>query len=528
MTQFGTERVAVSALLLLSLLVAALVTLGSQLTIRIVPDWRPLFLPGACFLVAIEAGLVRYRMLRGMHIVPGAFRYLAAELFSLAVLMRVVASLGLGASRFRDDAALWLRDPLSALDTPFILCLIAGLVTAVIVRNGLSTLAELRPPGADHSESRIDAELYRSSQENAGRSALARIGGNLAWGGAVVLLALVLQVVNVDPVGGPPLPLPPRSAVAGIVYTICGFLFYSQARLGLLQVRWSLDEATVDPQVLRIWGRTAAALVFILGFGALLLPSSYGLVALDTGRLGAAILFNLIALLAIIIGVISIGMISLLLTIPLLLLALFGTNNTLNTQPPVEFVPPPPPAPPPPETATNFTPGIIFWVAMGLLALYALWIVLRRQSWAIAIAARIRGGRIGQFVRRLLAFLPILRKQVRDFGTALGERLRRQPEPTRPPRRRLGRLSPAELIRYFYQSTVQRANQAGISRRRSDTPYEFGARLREQIPDADEDIAGVTDAYVRSVYGPQPTNPDDAKRARSPWERLRRKLRGRR
>ncbi|MEI7772594.1 MAG: DUF4129 domain-containing protein, partial [Chloroflexales bacterium] len=95
------------------------------------------------------------------------------------------------------------------------------------------------------------------------------------------------------------------------------------------------------------------------------------------------------------------------------------------------------------------------------------------------------------------------------------------------PRRllRLRGLAPSDLVRYFYHSTLRRADERGIGRHRSQTPREYAAQLRGQLPEAAEDIAELTDAYVAAAYAPRPASPAEARRARRPWERLRQLLR---
>jgi hypothetical protein len=45
------------------------------------------------------------------------------------------------------------------------------------------------------------------------------------------------------------------------------------------------------------------------------------------------------------------------------------------------------------------------------------------------------------------------------------------------------------------------------------------------LPGAEDEIDELTDACVVAQYSPRAVGPDDARRARRPWERLRRRLR---
>jgi hypothetical protein len=72
-----------------------------------------------------------------------------------------------------------------------------------------------------------------------------------------------------------------------------------------------------------------------------------------------------------------------------------------------------------------------------------------------------------------------------------------------------------------------RAAEGGIDRRAADTPYEYRARLGEQLPEATEAVDGLTDAYVAAAYAPRPVTPTQASTARRLLGRVRRALRAR-
>ncbi|MBV9792066.1 MAG: DUF4129 domain-containing protein, partial [Chloroflexi bacterium] len=55
---------------------------------------------------------------------------------------------------------------------------------------------------------------------------------------------------------------------------------------------------------------------------------------------------------------------------------------------------------------------------------------------------------------------------------------------------------------------------------RSQTPYEFRAALGQALPPVDADAGALTDVYVAAEYGPQPAQPNDVRRARKHWRRI--------
>lgn len=519
--------------LLLATLVTALIALLSWAVVRLIPAWQPAYLPLACLLVAVEAALVQYRMREGRHIAVGALRYLAAELFTLVVLMRATASLSLGGAQLQADLARWLRSPLSALDNPFWACLLAGVCAAGLVRAGQHTIAALSPPAATPlptENTSIDAAFFSRSLEGQQRAALAQLGRWLLGGGMIALAALSAAVLNLREITGTPLPLPLPMGLAGITYLSAALLLYSRARLNMLRTRWRLDEAEVEPAVLDRWRLISRLTVLALALALLFLPRSYGMSLLDGVRAGAVQLANLLGLSAGALGVIVLGLFSLLLALPAWLLSLLGTGDAgpalAPTAPPL--LPTPAPAPQP-IGPPSIAPALIFWACVAILALYALWAVLRRQTWAIRLAQQLRDRWLPRLWDRLHALWGGARDYARKVGEAIGERFQR-PEPA-PPARRIGlhlsRLDPRGLVRYCYAALLIRAERAGLGRSPSQTPHEYRARLREQLPDADADIDQITDAYTQAAYAPRPISRDEARRAKGVWARLRSRLRGR-
>lgn len=513
---------------LLAALVTALTAVVSGLVVRFIPAWRPGYLIAAIFLVAVEAALVQYRMLRGQHLEVGALRYLAAELFLLFMLMRIVVTLSLGLESLSAQFEVWLRSPLMAFDNVFMICVLLGLWCALIVRLGLSTLAEIAPrPVAPATDDSLESAFFRADVSAQQKRAFSRLSTALAWGGGIALLALVGQVANFERFGGPSLMLRPFFGLAGIGYLMCALLLYSRARLMLMQSRWQNDGAAVDPGVLRQWPAISLGLVVAVGLGALILPRGYGLGMLDTLRAGALVLVNIFTALFTYVGLMLFGMMGLLLTIPAALLAfiamLFGGDEQSTPPPPLEL------PPPPPQTAAEpaaLGPGIVFWICIALLTGYALLIVLRRQAWAVALWQHLRAGPLD----RILTYLRSMWTGARTYAQAVADALAHSPqnneaEALRPASRRRPRLNPGELVRVLYRTTVERADQRGLMRRQAQTPYEYARQLSDHLPDAASDVEELTDAYIRAVYAPRPLTRAEAAQARRPFARLRRKLR---
>jgi Domain of unknown function (DUF4129) len=334
-----------------------------------------------------------------------------------------------------------------------------------------------------------------------------------------LLCALSIEAVNIERIAGPSRPITGQSTGGALLYLVSGFLLYSQARLALLQARWRLEGVPVAVDVGRRWTRASLALIGGVIGVALLLPRAYGLGLLDTLRGALGLLGYALALL----GYAVVWLFSLLALIPALLMSLFASDGQSGPRDLPRFEPPA--APPPITHEPRLLPALVFWACMFILAGYALWIVAQRHP-GLLRAATMRGP-----LAWLLRQLGLLWRDTRTWaGHAAAQvrellRPRHEPQPQRIPALRLRRLPPRELVLYFYRSTVRRAAERGLRRRSGQTPYEYRAILARHLPEAAQEIGELTDAFVVAQYSPQPIGAEDARRARGPWERLRRRLR---
>jgi hypothetical protein len=507
-------------ILLNAIMLAGLAAAIAGAVERFAPGWRPGYLVAACLLIALEAGIVHV-VARAERMWTGEMlRYLVPELVLMLVLMRAAATLSLGTAGLATDARRWLYDPVSIFDPLFLVYILVGLLVGVLVHVGMRDLAELAPQPFERSTTDDDGSRQHAVLIAADRAqALRRISSRFVGGGVLLLLALGLEAVNVERIAGPSRAISWLSTAGALLYLVCGCLLYSQARLALLQARWRLDGVTVAASVARQWSRASLALIGGVVGATLLLPRAYGMGLLDTLRGLLGLVGYALALL----GYVVIWLFSLLALIPALLFALFAGNDRGAPSAMPRFVPPA--APPPAAHEPRLLPALVFWACMLFLTGYALWIVaLRHPGLVGALTAR---GPLAWLLRQLgLAW-----RDTRDWAGLAAARasalLRR---PVALPRRRLPslrlrRLAPRELVFYFYRSTVRRATERGLRRRGGQTPYEYQATLADRLPEVEQELGELTEAFVTAQYSPRPVGPDDARRARRPWEQVRRRLR---
>lgn len=517
----GQHTVNRQGMLLAAVMLASLVLVLGIAVERFVPQWQPGYLAFACLLIALETTFVSATMRRERMWINESMRYLVAEVAVLIALMRVVATLSLGAATLRQDAQRWLLYPLSALsDAPFIGCLIVGALVGVAAARSTRDLLDLAPQEFEGRVAARDEHLQVHTLASYDRIfALKRINRRFIIGGVLLLAALSLHVANIASITGPSLPVSPFAAVGALVYVITGFLLYSQARLALLEARWTMEQAIVERSVARRWARSSVLLIGGLSLLMVALPRSYGMGLLDTFRTTVSFLGGLLVQA----GYIILWLVSLATMLPLLLFSWLMPNADT---PPVALPPPPPPLPPVADESSTppLLPSLIFWACMILLVGYAVWIVVQRHPGLLDII-KLRGPLAA--LRRWLAGTWRETAQWMQYAAeTVAKQLSRSARTTRSrwPALRLGRLAPRELMRYFYLSTVQRASKQGFGRNVSQTPYEYSAVLARNIPDAQEDIAELTNAFVHTQYSPHEPDSQEIRRVRRHWERLRHRI----
>ncbi len=506
--------------LLNALMLSALVAVLSGPIHRFVPAWTPIYLVAACFVVALVSGSIHQLFRRDRRWLSELPRYLVPELLLLFVIMRVVATLGLGARALAEDLARWFYDPLAVFDVWMLSCLAAGLLVGWTAHEAAQDLVELSPVEGDFGlASSEDSQRVMQILSEDRTAALGRISQRFIVGGVALLLALALEAVNIQRIADASLPIAELSAVGALCFLVSGFLLYSQARLALLQWRWQLDGASVSDTVARRWADTSRLLIAGIALAAVLLPRSYGLGLLDTlrallGMIGYVIAFG---------GYLLISIFSLLTLLPAWLLSLMNPGGLTSTEP---LVAPPLSTPPPPEIvrSPHFLSALVFWCCMALLVGYALRIVLQRYR--VSLRALVRRSPLGWLLEWLRGRWGGMRDWSRHAAQFVRARAARRPAaPALRPWLGLGRLSPREQVRYFYRSTLRRAARRGVPRRIGQTPHEYREVLGQRLPEAREDLDVLTDAFVEAHYSPQPVDSERAARARGPWERLRRMLR---
>lgn len=523
LVQHDALRFQVIATFLIALLFASLVFVLGGAVQRFIPVWQPIYMTLLTLLIVAESSFISYVIQRDRLILGENTRYLVAEIAVLFVLTRIVATLSTGAQSLQDDLQAWLISPLSILsDPPFVFSFLASLLLGFLAQQAVRDLHYLLPQSFERQTIPRDEHRYVYNMANQDRGqALQRINRRFVYGGGLLLVALMVQVVPGFDLSQSSLSVPTAVALASLIYIISGFLLYSQSWLSMLQARWALESSKVDTRIMRRWSQISILLVAGLCIVALFVPRSYGMGLLDTLRSSLGIVGAVIAQ----IGYLLLWLGSLIIMLPMMLLAWLLPDSEAPT-------PPPPPPLPTPEVVTTLTeelppsllPSLIFWACMLLLFGYAIWIVIQRHPGLKAWLT------LQKPIYWLQKFFGIIWKDtsswVQHAANSIATRLKQaRPQETQQwPSLRLNRLVPRELVRYFYRSILQRAAKHGLARQVGQTPYEYTETLKAWLPDSQNDINVVTEAFVEAHYGPSDPDKDEIRKIKTHWERIRRKL----
>jgi hypothetical protein len=513
--------------LLRPVLIAAMMTCLAAPLIGILalllPGWEGSYFLVFCFLAGLE-GILSERGLKRRRI--SGWEYLgsrAAEFLILLLLLKLVNYIPLGVDQLWADAQAWPSNParfwtdVDILTALVLLPLWVGALTVARQASELDADEEAGPAPPDKTSTEYYLWLTQPPPVRHRQEALHWLGEAFLWGGIMLLIASALIHVL--------LPAAPRSVLTTLLYFVLGVALLSQARFSVTRAGWQKQGIPVQGSISRRW--LLWATIFLVGVAlvAMLLPTQYTmgpfLALLYFLGFVAQVVMAIITLVPYLLG--------------LLLSLLFpGIEPPARPAGPQELMPPAEPV------AASASPpwlevlvSAFFWIVILTILGYAL-IRFVRDRWGL-----LEPGDEAQttWQNRILAWLQSLWLWWRNLGQSVQNSLNRRlarpkgESPSPPVLSRfffLRRLSPQDLVRYYYLSTERRAAKAGRPRSPEQTPYEYQTSLDGQFPDLEPDLTGLTDAFIQAQYSPRMMQKDDAAAVKPLWQRIKAALRRRR
>ena len=86
-------------------------------------------------------------------------------------------------------------------------------------------------------------------------------------------------------------------------------------------------------------------------------------------------------------------------------------------------------------------------------------------------------------------------------------------------------FTPRDQVHTYYMNLLERAKQSGLERRPGQTPYEHTAKLISELPDSQEALSQLTDAFIEARYSQQDIANERVDEARTLWQQIKAKLR---
>jgi hypothetical protein len=450
------------------------------------PGWNGSYVVVACVLATLEANysyrLIRARGLRGSDV----FRFRATEIALFLVLLIIGSLIGSGWREAWTELRAWPQEPWQILDLEvsyaFVLTLLSWMVSTRTTYD-LERIGE--PPVRDkYYVYPVDA-----------------LTGRFFWGGAMLLWTAGITRIGISALLNLSRPSMPGLVLNVLVYFVLGLVMLGQIQYARLSQRWRKEEVNVPPGLSRHWVRYTLLFLGLTGLIAFLLPTGYTLPLLDVVSIviGALLyVFNLIFQLAVLLFILALSPLA----------RLFGADLQ---RPPIDPGPPPqlPRATPSGSGPQWFqvVRAVVFWFfALGVVV----YIVRRYLEDRPELVEGVMTLKPLRAVGRILL---AIRRQV---GRLIGVARRRIPIRIRFPERasgsdppavekrfpsfRLGGLSREERMIYYYLSILRRAALRGYPRSPSQTPHEYDVKLGSHLPQVDEELDRLTEAFVEARY----------------------------
>ena len=504
--------------LLIAFMMVCLAVSIQHLAQRIVPGWKPAYIPWLAFVLSLEAMHSRREVRREADLITSRLVYRLIEWVVIALVVKLTLSISQGLDQLVAELPLWREDFFTNFfDGEYVFVLLVCFIIWSISGGYSGLLLKLE---GDKFLLELDIEAGIFSDRTAVRRQLA---GRIFFIGMVMVLFTALVRWDYQSLwGGRPVSTYSLSYV--MLYFLFGFGLITLTHFAARRALWALDHIPLSNTLGRRW--LVYSLLFLLGVTllAFILPTGYSMGLLAT----LAYLFNFLF-----------GMISFLfylLSLPFIyLLNLFFNLTNIDEQ--VEMPPPREYTPwQTPLTGAGPIPwwealrSILFWALFIVITSYAFFIFFRQNQYLLRGLSKIPGWKYLVAVWRWLSStFARASSQTRNLVTGAMNRLRlrRDAASSRSssgfvnPRR----LSPRQQILFFYLMMLRRGQESGIPRHPAQTPFEYEARLENDLPELDADLKSMTEAFVEARYSRHMISPDRARLVHNYWERIKRALR---
>jgi len=467
-------------------------------------------LPFLAFLVGMEVILTRpvVRELEGRE----RWIYHFAEWITFAVLLKFVLYFIHGFGNLPVDLPRWQENFLTFFEGEYIPSWILLMMVWLIGRATANDIAALNIDPTD-----LDWEFGKLS--NSRSTIRGGLVSRLLWTGiAIVVLAAGMRV-NIGAALGTAAMQEPVLNI--MIYFFLAIILFSLTQFALLSGRWFWHQTPTSPHLAHSWLRYGLFCFALLAIISFILPTSYSMGLLETLN------FLLNWIIAALIFVFQ------LIFLPIIwLLSLSGCmrqspDQALENTPSAALLPPPPPSTPIPWL--ELLQSVLFWGLFILIIAYALIQFIRQNPQLAGMLTRLPVlAWIGSFCRWLSDLIKgassqvvVAMKEARQrLFTARGGSLSRQVRGWL----NFRQLDPRQQIVFYYLRLIERGEPHGLKRKASETPYQYARVLRENLPEVQEDITGLTETFLEARYSNHLVGELQTSRVQRFWRNITRSL----
>lgn len=520
----------ISYILVTLMIVCGVLTFGNLVN-RYVNTWSTAATAIVSALIVLDR-LYTYQKMKSFPILSGEWLLaVSTQWIVIIVVLKVVLGLVSGLSTFLEEIPLWVTNFQEYFLTPdFYLSML--IVTVVWVLGG--HFAEILN-GMGMKEALIERQsAIFSAREKPPRHRLLGLFFNI---GALLIVFTALARIDLRVVFSSEdapllinIPAFEGGGVTTLLYFMFGLALLSQTQFVTLNTRWALRGFRVERNLAVSW--VLYSLLFLIGLAliAFFLPTGYGLGVLTFLGYVLDVLLVLLVFLVQLLIVLFIFLASL-------------PFRLLNWESPLEnFTLTMPEFPNVPAEVTSTVTPVAWWEVLKTILIWG--VVIAIVVYSIRQYLRQHEGFTNSLHRRpILRWLLHIWRWLKDlFGgihkglvdavAANLERIRSRRAGTK----NLGlsgfinprRLDPRQRVYFFYLALVRRGNESGLTRSLSQTPYEYAATLADALPDVDEDVDALTEAFVEARYTPRDVEEQKANLVKTYWDRVRSALRSKR
>ena len=473
------------------------------------PTWGRAYLTAGCVLAALEAGysrwLIRTKPLRG----DDALRLRVFEVAALFILIKIASYANDSWAAIVADVKTWPYQPLNIFNLETMVAFILALLSWAVATLTIHDLERIGEPPP------VRAQNYIPPRE--------RLANRFFWGGGILLVVAGITRVGIANLLNLERPPVPQLVLNALLYFLLGMAMLGQIHFTRLHQQWESQKIKVADQLTDRWVRYSLALVGLAALLAFLLPTGYTVGLLDV----VAVILQILVFILSVISMIIWFLLSLLLLPFIWLFGMKPPDRPGSLALPRSYRLPQ-------SGLGNAARGpdwlellrsLLFWTVTLGMVYYVIRSYLRDHPEILEALSSLKPIRMlhdlwAALWRRFSGWAEFARERMPR--QLLGRWMREAGSSEGPFRFfRLGALPPRERILYYYLSVLHRAGQRGVPRRHAQTPREYEDALNPRLPEAQQDLAQLTEAFIEARYSLHTFDRKHDQQARAHWKRVR-------